>query len=85
MLFPACSSFPEHSPSYHDDPEPVDNLHKGHEAEPQEQAEQSSQRGDEVDYGHLLTPLVLCMQQFCITDNKKQTSYRRQLNPRRIY
>ena len=61
MLFPACSSFPEHRPPCHDDPEPVDNLHKGHEAEAEEQPEQSSQRGNEVDYGHLLTPLVLCV------------------------
>ena len=42
-----------------DDNEPVEDLHEGEEAEPEEEAEQATQRGDKVNRSHPLTPLIL--------------------------
>ena len=56
---------PNDSSSSHDDSaaqdgtEPVDDLQEGDEAEAEEEAKHASQRGEEVCYCHLWTPLVL--------------------------
>lgn len=53
LFAPQCAAAENHN-------EPVEDLHEGEEAEPEEEAEQPAQRGDKVNGRHPLTPLILC-------------------------
>ena len=52
LFAPECAATEDHN-------EPVEDLHEGEEAEPEEEAEQAAQRGDKVNRRHPLTPLIL--------------------------
>ena len=54
-----CESiFSLHTSPHKDNAEPVDDLHEGNEAEAQEQTKHSAKRGDEINDGHPLAPLI---------------------------